>query len=125
METAWLVQLEFKRRDGSTTTAQLHGTRWLLGRRGDCDVVIPAGNLAAKEQQLFVVDGGLFLEPTTQSCSTWVDGKRIRGATRLASANRVYVSDFSYRLLGEPLPLPAGDVRPGVAWSEPLERARP
>lgn len=118
--TAWLVQLEFKRPDRTTTTAELRGERWLLGRLGTCDLVIPAGNLASREQQLAVRENQVFLETTSSSCSTWVDGKRVRGPVVIQPHNRVYVGSFSYRLLEEPVPLTGPDALHRVLWTQPL-----
>lgn len=79
-----------------------------LGRAEDNDLVLTNDNSASQQQaKIDLVAGQAIVTDLSSRNGTWVNGKRISGATRLKHGDKIAVGDTIFRLRvgGEPLPV--------------------
>lgn len=71
------------------------GAHTLLGRSGEADVSIGDGTVSVNHARLTVVDGAVYLEDLGSRNGTFVNGRRVRGSTRLADGDYLRVGGGS------------------------------
>jgi pSer/pThr/pTyr-binding forkhead associated (FHA) protein len=75
------VVLVMFKTDGSRRSFSLHKQTTTVGRREDCDVRIPLGEISRKHCRLIREDDTLKIEDLGSSNGTYINGQRIQGAT--------------------------------------------
>ena len=74
------VVLAMFRSDGDRRSFSLHKELTVIGRREDCDLRIPLGEISRKHCRLIMEDGTLRLEDLGSSNGTYHNGQRVQEA---------------------------------------------
>jgi predicted component of type VI protein secretion system len=99
------------------------GSGLVLGRE-QADVVIDDPGVSRRHAAIRPVEEGLEIEDLDSLNGTWVNGRRIAGATRLAPGDRVTLGDSSLEVELEVAPREPR-VLPAVATPTPPQAAEP
>lgn len=75
------VVLVMFKSDGSRRSFSLHKQTTVVGRREDCDVRIPLGEISRKHCRLIKGDDELKIEDLGSSNGTYINGQRVQGTT--------------------------------------------
>jgi len=75
------VVLVMFKNDGSKRSFSLHKQTTTVGRREDCDVRIPLGEISRKHCRLIRDESELKVEDLGSSNGTYVNGQRVQGAS--------------------------------------------
>ncbi|HRK32663.1 MAG TPA: FHA domain-containing protein [Tepidisphaeraceae bacterium] len=75
------VVLVMFKTDGSRRSFSLHKQTTVVGRREDCDVRIPLGEISRKHCKIIREDDELKIEDLGSSNGTYINGQRVQGAS--------------------------------------------
>lgn len=89
------VVLVMLRNDGQRRSFSVHKPQTVLGRREDCDVRIPLGEISRKHCRLIKDENELRIEDLGSSNGTFVNGKRVQSAT-LSAGDTVVIGSVKF-----------------------------
>ncbi|MCS7034413.1 MAG: FHA domain-containing protein [Phycisphaerae bacterium] len=97
------VVLVMFKNDGSRRSFSLHKSSTVVGRREDCDVRIPLGEISRKHCRLVRDETGLRIEDLGSSNGTYVNGQRVQSA-RISAGDTIQIGSvvFVVQLDGVP-----------------------
>lgn len=86
---------------GETPTGMvpIPGTKAILGRHPDCDIVLDAAAVSRQHAQILTEDGQYFIEDLHSRNGTFVNGKLIQGRHALVSGDRIKICDLLFAFL--------------------------
>ncbi len=73
----------------------LAGSRAVLGRHPDCEIVLDAGAVSRQHAQISCVDGDYFIEDLHSRNGTFVNGEQIQAPRQLQNGDRLKICDLS------------------------------
>src|SRR5215213_4171122 len=83
------------RNDGERRSFSISRETTVIGRRQDCDLMIPLGEISRKHCRIIKDDDGLRLEDLGSSNGTFHNGRRVQEAT-LAAGDTVAVGPVKF-----------------------------
>jgi pSer/pThr/pTyr-binding forkhead associated (FHA) protein len=125
------IVLVMFRSDGQRRSFSIHKEQTILGRREDCDVRIPLGEISRKHCKLTRQDdGSIKIEDCGSSNGTYVNGKRVQEATLEAGdtlqigpvAFVIQINGLPHEDEIQPMRGKAGAARKAVTALQPDER---
>ena len=108
------VVLVMFKHDGSRRSFSLHKPVTILGRREDCDVRIPLGEISRKHCRLVRDDDSIRIEDLGSSNGTIVNGERVQSTT-LAAGDTLQVGPVLFVVQLDGLPADEDIIPPGTA----------
>lgn len=116
------IVLVMFRSDGQRRSFSIHKATTVIGRREDCDVRIPLGEISRKHCRLVRGDEGtLRVEDAGSSNGTYVNGKRVQQAT-LAAGDTLQIGPVAFVVQLDGVPAD-DDIQPRMRGSAPSARA--
>jgi pilus assembly protein CpaF len=83
------------RRDGSQRRANIDQQRFVIGKKGSCDLQLDRINISREHCEIVAADGKRTIRDLKSRNGTYVDGKRIAAPTELADGAVIQLGDFT------------------------------
>jgi len=74
----------------------LEGSRAILGRHPDCDIVLDVGAVSRQHAQITQVGAGFYVEDLNSRNGTWVNGEQVQGRRLLRENDRLKICDILF-----------------------------
>jgi hypothetical protein len=102
---AWLI-------DGFGVPHAVSGSRTLVGRRPQADLVILNGSVSRDHAEIHRVDGGWQVRDLGSRNATHLDGQKVHGRAPLPERAVLRFGDVAFLFVGRPVPLPEPEQKP-------------